>query len=187
MRRLRPMIVLLVALALAGMAGHAQADSDTSEVRLIALAGRLRLSLTLASFAVYAPSLSDLRLHAQQLVNVLEGIGGPHYVRLPDAEEPALGLRPDLASLVGWLREAPLEPETRVRIAAATRNVSFYVGMALDAALAGLRERRFARASDELLKAYAYLSAAYEQPSDVATVPGLRTILRLVGLAEAEV
>jgi len=186
MGRHRPVIVALIVLVLASAAGQAQADSEAAEVRLIGFAGRLRLSLSLASFAVYAPSLNDLRLHAQQLVNLLEGVGGPHYVRLPDADEPSRGLRPDVASLVGWFRDGSLRPEARVRIAAAARNVSFYLGMALEAVLAGLRERRLDRASEDLLRAYAYLSAAYEQPNEIATVPGLRTILRLVGLAEAE-
>jgi len=163
-----------------------QRNAETGvEERLSGFAARLRLSISLASFAVYAPSLGDLHLHAQQIVNALEGSAGPHFVRA-EANEEIRGLRPDVADLIDWFGDNVEEGETKLRIAAATRNIATYLELALESALQALRLRRLDEATAQMLKVYAFLAAAYERPSETPHVPGLWTILRQYSLAESE-
>ncbi len=180
-RRNRYAAVLLAALACASLLAHSgmsQNESGAIEGRLIRFAGKLRLGLSIASFGVYAPSIGDLRVHAQQLVNLLEGSEGRHFVQPGEAEEAVTGLRRDVTDLATRLASAAPEQEVRLRVASAMKNVNAYLQMAVDAALAGLSERRLERATNEMLRAYAFLAAAYEMPTELPLVPGLRTILR---------
>ena len=184
-RRTRCLLLLLVFVAtMAGLSQAAGADEPGIEDRLLGVSGRLRLALSVSSFAVYAPSIGDLHLHAQQIVNLLEGSDGPHYIRPEEADDVVRGLRSDLSGLVDSFERASIESETRTRIAAATRNMTSYFEMALDAALTSLRLRRLDAASEEMRRAYAFLAAAYERPAGHSTVPGLCTILRLFGVAD---
>lgn len=186
MRSRRMAILLACLLSVLGVAAFGQAEHrDNSDVqeRLTTFAGRLRLTLSLSSFAVYAPSLGDLRLHAQQIVNLLEGSDGTHYIRQEGAEE-LRGLRSDVVDLIGWFADTDIGPDVKVRIAAATRNITIYLKLALESALAALRQRRLDGAIEEMLRVYAFLAAAYERPSEFAHVPGLWTILRQFDIAE---
>jgi len=187
-RQRRPVIVALAFLTILSGVTHAlpvRAQEPSVEERLIAFSGRLKLSLSIASFAIYAPTIGDLHLHAQQLVNLLEGTRGPHYVRLAEAQEAERGLRSDMGDLLKWFGEVPLEPEARVRMAAATRNMAAYLEYALNSALFALKSRRLEPAAQEMLKTHAFLAAAYERPSGVSSVPGLWTVLYLFELVDA--
>jgi len=189
MKYVRGIAVVCIVVALAAGGVFSQPfpqDTTKPDERLVAFAGRLRLGLSLASFAVYAPSLADLHLHAQQLVNLIEGAQGRHYVRPANPEEPGPGLRSEIVDLGGWFREASVEPEVKRRLAAAIENIVAYVEMARDAALAGLKWRRLDKAAEEMMKAYAYLAAANERPAEGPSLPGLWTILRLRGLVDAK-
>ena len=188
-RRHELAIGLIILLAIAAVAGQAQSmrSSETGvEDRLMALTNRLRLSLSIASFAVYAPTIGDLHLHAQQLVNLLEGMEGRHYVRPIESGEDLRGLVTDVGELVVRFTDQPLDPDIRIRIGAATKNIGVYLGLALDAALLSLQQRRLNQASEEMLRVYAYLAAAYERPCEIPRIPGLWTVLRLVGLVETQ-
>ena len=187
-RRHELAICLIILLVIAGVVGQAQSirPSETDvENRLMSLANRLRLGLSIASFAVYAPTLGDLHLHAQQLVNLLEGLEGRHYVRPIEPDDDPRGLVTDASELARTLVDQPLDPTIRIRIGAATRNIDIYLGLALDAALSSLQQRRLDKASEEMLRVYAYLAAAYERPCEIPRVPGLWTVLRVFGLVEA--
>jgi len=180
-RRNRCAAALLAAMILALLFAHVgmgQDESGAIEDRLLRLAGRLRLGLSIASLGVYAPSIGDLHVHAQQLVNLLEGSEGRHFVRPDEADEAVTGLRRDVADLATRLASDRAEQEVRLRVSSAVKNVNTYFQMALDAALAGLSERRLERATNEMLRAYAFLAAAYEMPTELPLIPGLRTILR---------
>jgi len=180
-RTRRTFQLLVLAVTLAGLSQAVSADGGIED-RLVAVSGRLRLALSLSSFAVYAPSIADLHLHAQQIVNLLEGSEGAHYVPPEGADEIVRGLRSDLSALVDSFEKASFEQETRTRIATATRNMTSYLEMALEAALRSLRQRRLETASEEMRRVYAFLAAAYERPAGHSTVPGLWTILRVYGL-----
>jgi len=187
-RRHELAIGLIILLAIAGVMGQAQSPRSNEadvENRLMSLANRLRLGLSIASFAVYAPTLGDLHLHAQQLVNLLEGLEGRHYVRPIEPDDDPRGLVRDVAELARTFVDQPLDPTIRIRIGAATKNVGIYLGLALDAALSSLQQRRLDQASEEMLRVYACLAAAYERPCEIPRVPGLWTVLRIFGLAEA--
>jgi hypothetical protein len=187
MRKARPVVALLVALVIATFVGHAQfgpEDETSAETRWLTFAERLRFCLSIASFAVYAPTVADLRLQAQQLVNLLEGTDGRHYFRATEPDEAFSGLLSEVAQLTKGLPNHLVEREVRLRVGAATKNVAVYLELALDAALSSLRERRLDQASKEMLRVYAYLAAAYERPCEIPLVPGLWTVLRALGLAE---
>jgi hypothetical protein len=188
MRRRHDLAIgLIVLLAIAGVMGQAQSPRSNEagvEDRLMSLANRLRLGLSIASFAVYAPTLGDLHLHAQQLVNLLEGLEGRHYVRPIEPDDNPRGLVSDVTELARTFVDQPLDPTIRARIGAATKNVDIYLGLALDAALSSLQQRRLDQASEEMLRVYAYLAAAYERPCEIPRVPGLWTVLRAFGLVE---
>ena len=56
--------------------------------------------------------------------------------------------------------------------------------LALDAALSSMEQRRLDSAMRDMLCVYAYLAAAYETSCDAPYVPALRTLLRILGLAD---
>lgn len=190
-RRARTLLpVLLASLALAAsMAAPALAqtvDGNDSglEDRLVSFASRLRFCVSIASISVYAPTLADQRLHAQQIVNLLEGSEGRHYIRPAAADDAFPGLMSEVAELNRRLSNDTIEADARIRAAAATKNVATYLEFARDAALLSLDRRHLGDATEELLRVYAYLAAAYERPGEATYVPGLWTVLRLFGLAE---
>lgn len=178
----RMMTVWLLILAVAATALVAQPEERTIEERLIAFTQQLRMGLTLATVAAYSPTLGDLRLHAQQLVNLLEGSGGKHFMRpIPSGDEVS-GLLGEVTALGIRFEEASIESGVRHRILDAAGNVQLYLSYALEATLSGLGERRLDRASAAMLRAYAFLLAAYEKPCDVTYVPAMWEILRAFDL-----
>ena len=168
----------------AGWAVDPAADRHALEDRLEAFAEHLRLGISVASFALYSPTLADLRLHAQQLVNLLEGREGRHYVFSQPTDERPLGLLPETVAWGARFAERSLGVDSRSRLAAAARNLRIYLGLALDAALSSLGQRRLDLAMADMLRVFAYLAAAHETPSDTAHVPGLSTILRIIAIGE---
>jgi len=180
------LLILLVAQA-AWPDVTAEIDAEPSlETGIVAFAVQLRLGISVASFAASAPTLQDLRLHAQQLVNLLEGSEGRHYVQAIGTEPAASGLLVEAAAWPTRLPETDLEPAARARLFAAARNVRAYLELALNVAVSLLNQRRFEVASTDMLRIYAYLSAAYEQPIGAAAIPALRTLLRGLGIDELE-
>ena len=165
----------------------AQGDTGSGraiEARLLQMVERLRLGLSIASVAVYSPTIADIRWHSQQLVNVLEGIHGVHYVR-PGVPDDAPGLLPEIAAVAASFDKSPFEPELRLRLATATKNVRVFLDLALASALSALVQRRLDSAVQDMMRVYAFLSAVYEKPCDTAYVPALWTLLRAFGLTEA--
>ncbi len=178
---------LLLCLLLAGagtMSAAAIPEGKPLEDQLIGFAQQLRIGMTLATVATYSPTIGDLRLHAQQLVNLLEGPHGKHYARPVSSDEPTAGLLIEAGAFGSRFQTRGLGSETRGRLAEATRNVRTYLSLALDASLSVLDERRMERASAAMMQAYAFLLAAYEQPCGVPYVPALWTILRAFDLTE---
>ena len=165
-----------------GLGVPGRADLTTEEQPLVdrvsGFAQQLRLAISVASFAVYAPTFRDLRLHAQQLVNLLEGAEGRHFVRSDTAPPISVGLVVEISAWSRRYADGDLESTVRANLAAATRNVRIYLDLALDAALSVLDQRHLDLAITDMLRVYAYLVAAYERPDESGAVPGLQTILR---------
>ncbi len=161
------------------------ADRTTPlEARLISFAEELRLGVSLAAFAAYSPTILDLRLHAQQLINLIEGVEGEDYARPSEPPEDRPGL---LVEATAWLEEIgdrPIPAEAKERLITAGKNVLTFLNLARDAALAIRDERRIAVAKERMLEIYAYLAAAYEPPCGHGYLPGLWTILKGFGIAE---
>ena len=179
--RIRTMLLCGI-LLMSSVVSLAQEEEQTIEDHLVALAHQLRMCLTLATVAAHSPTIIDLRLHAQQLINLLEGNGGVHFIRSAVAAEIPLGLIRGMTLVRTRLEQSNLEDEALARVKASIKNVSTYLGFSLSAALSGLDQRRMDLASSDMLRAYAFLLAAYENPCDVAYVPALWTILRAYDL-----
>ncbi|MBU0595190.1 hypothetical protein KJ567_00695 [Candidatus Bipolaricaulota bacterium] len=162
-------------------AGRGDNDERPVGERLENLAERLRLGLTVASVAAYSPTLADIRHHAQQLINMLEGAQGQHYVRPFQPLDEWPGIMPELVVISTRLDGQAFEPETRTQIAAAVNNTRTFLSLALEAALSGRDQRRLDLATLDMLRVYSYLAAAYEAPCDTAYVPTLRTLVRILG------
>jgi len=177
------MIGTIAAVLLGLVVVAASGQETTMEDRLISFTHDIRMSLTLATIAANSPTLADLRLHAQQLVNLLEGSQGQHFVRLADEGDTLVGLLMNLDDLRPRLETATLATAAHVRVVASARNVATFLDLALSATLAGLSQRRLDDANADLLRAYAFLLAAYEKPCEAAYVPGWWTIVRAYNLA----
>jgi len=182
MKRATRATACLLTLAILAVGATGQTEERTVEDRLVALAQQLRLGMTLASVAAYSPTLDDLRLHAQQLVNLLEGSGGRHFVRPVPPVDDVPGLLVEMTSLGARFEATAPDPESRARVRDAVRNVRTFLTFALEAALTALDDRRIDRASSDMLRAYAFLLAAYERPCDIPYVPALWTLLRAFGV-----
>jgi len=173
----------LLAFAMVGIGAVAQ-EERTIEERLLAFAEQLRLGLTLATVAAYSPTIGDLRLHAQQLVNLIEGPQGQHFVGPVPSGREAPGLLVEANALAVRFESLSPDPKMRRPIGDAAKNVRTYLAFALETALSALRERRIDRASADMLRAYAFLLAAYEKPCGFTYVPALASILRAFDLVD---
>ena len=74
--------------------------------------------------------------------------------------------------------------DSRRLVLSSARNVATFLELALSAAIDGLNARQVDSASNDMLRAYAFLLAAYEKPCDTTYVPALWTILRTFNVAE---
>ena len=175
-------MILLGVLLLSGIGAAAQQEEQTIEDRLVSFTHQLRMSLTLATVAAYSPTIIDLHLHAQQLVNLLEGPEGSHYALPAVTAEIPSGLLREMVRMRTRIELSQLEGETLARVKTSANNVYTYLEFALSAALEGLDQRGMGTASSDMLRAYAFLLAAYEIPCDVTYVPALWTILRAYNL-----
>lgn len=175
-------MMLLGILLISGIGTTAQQEEQAIEDRLVAFTHQLRMGLTLATVAVHSPAMIDLHLHAQQLVNLLEGTDGRHFVRLAAVSETTLGLLNEMLFIRARFEQAQLADNIRMRVMASAKNVRTYMEYALSAALAALEQRRLDLAVDDMMRAYAFLLAAYEKPCDTVYVPALWTILRTYDL-----
>ena len=184
MKRAKRAAAYLVLLTVVSIAVGGQTAERTIEDRLVAFTQQLRMGMALASVATYSPTLDDLRLHAQQLINLLEGAGGKHVVRPSPLVEAAPGLLVEVVALGPRFDALAAEADIRVRIRDAAKNVRTFLSYALEAALSAVDGRRIDRASADMLRAYAFLLAAYERPCDTPYVPALWTILRTYGIVE---
>lgn len=177
--------VLATILMACSILGVGLQEVRTVEDRLIAFTHQIRLGLTLATIAAHSPTLSDVRLHAQQLVNLLEGAEGRHFAEVLSSPDVATGLVLELAAMKSRLENASLPDTSRRLVLTSARNVSTFLDLALSAALESLDARQIDIATADMLRAYAFLLAAYEMPCDTTYVPALWTILGAYDLTES--
>ena len=181
--------LLTILLLLAGdIRSVAQTDTPVQQVAsenpirasLETLAERLRAAMALAALAVASPSITDHHLHAQQVVNLLEGAEGRHFSkRVSSQQDVTPGLLADAQSISQALKAKKSNRSFEPTLFAA-RKVIRFLDLALEESLLGLRERKLDRAADRALRVYAYLSAALGRASDPAYLGGILTIIRLL-------
>ncbi len=168
----KPWIAVAVAvLVAAGPACVAQSDNSVPpsvEQRLAGFADRLRLGLSIASVAAFSPSVSDARGQAERLIVLLRG----------DPHEAMPGLLPEAASFSDWIAARSFDPELQPTLLGAAANVQGFLRLAIEAAIAADRDRNLRDATEDLLRVYACLLAAWGQPADGIVVPGLVMLLR---------
>jgi len=167
-------IVVCIALAVVASGTSvsiAQSDGGALpplEQRLTKLADQMRLGLSIASVAVFSPTVGDARGQAQRLVLLLRGDSGD---RVP-------GLIPQAASVSDWIAERSLHPDVRLSLLNAATNVRALLELALGEAVSANHSRTLAKAKEDLLGVYALLLAAWGEPVDGVGIPGLVMILR---------
>ena len=150
------------------------------EMRLEGVADRLRLAMTLSTLAVLSPTLVDARLHAQRVVNLLEGTVGRHFVARLAPEGEVRGLLVDVRGLVPWLARKPIDPPLRETVLSFAKNIATFLDLALEAALASLGRRHLDLAAEDMRRAFAYLSAALGPESGPTYLGGVLDLLRLL-------
>lgn len=171
MRQARIVVSIAVAVFAVGLACFAQSGDSgppSVEQRLAGFADRMRLGLSAASVAAFSPSVSDAHAQAERLVSLLRG----------DARDPVPGLLPQAESFSDWILGRSFDPETRQALLGAATNTRDFLRLALEAAISAGRDRALSSATEDLLRVYAYLLAAWGQPVDGIVVPGLVMLLR---------
>ncbi len=172
MRKPRAMVAIAVAvLVAAGVACVAQLDNSAPpsiEQRLGGFADRMRLGLSIASVAAFSPTVSDAHGQAERLIVLLRG----------DSQDVVPGLLPEAASFSDWIAARSFDPAVQQALLSAAASVRGFLRLAIEAAISAERDRTLANATQDLLRVYAYLLAAWGQPIDGIVVPGLATLLR---------
>jgi len=178
---------LLIALALATTAvaqegtrpGAPDVDPPV-EVRLAAMAERLELARTFATLAVFSPTVSDQHLHAQRVVNLLEGTGGEHFVERFSPEGKVVGLLPEARAIAFLLSRLAPDQGGREEAVLAAKEIVRFLDLALEEGLAGLRSRRPEGVALSMRRAFAFLSAALGRAEDAPALGGVRALRALV-------
>jgi hypothetical protein len=163
--------IVLAAAASGTWVGIAQSDGGALpplEQRLAKLADQMRLGLSIASVAVFSPTVGDARGQAQQLILLLRGDPGRF---MP-------GLVPQATSFPDWIEGHSLGPEVRLSLLNAATNVRALLELALEEAVSANHSRTLVKAKEDLLGVYALLLAAWGEPVDGVGIPGLVMILR---------
>ncbi|MGY4706984.1 hypothetical protein ACVNPS_04430 [Candidatus Bipolaricaulota sp. J31] len=152
----------------------------------LSLARELRLAMYYAALAVYAPTPADQRLYAQQVVNLIEGETGEHFVAVPPAAPPLPGMLARLDSIGDGLPpEVP--PPKRRALSLILNNIRSFLEFALDEALTALRRDDIATGGEHMRKAFAFLYAAWGIEVDTPYLGGMWLLLRHLGHAQRPV
>ena len=181
--------VLAGAVVVLGQTEPAQSpggDAKAAEVRLEGVAGRLRQTMTFATLAVLSPTLSDQRLHAQRIVNWLEGTGGRHFAAQVSPEGEIRGLIEEAQALVPWLGGRALDQPTREQALFFAKNIKAFLELALESSLSAVSQRRLDQAVTDMRKTFAYLSAALGWESGPAYLGGVLVLMHLLVPSPAE-
>jgi hypothetical protein len=128
----------------------------------------------MAAVAAYSPTVADAHGQAERLAVLLRG----------DPRAEVIGILSEAASLSEWIVAHSLSPESKRPLLAAAANVHAYVRLALDSVADASRDRTLVGATQSLLRAYAFLAAAWAQPIDGIGVPGLEAVLRAFGVLD---
>jgi hypothetical protein len=172
---------LAVALGLAAQQMATPAGEEPPiDARLATMADRLELARTFATLAVFSPTVSDQHLHAQRVINLLEGTGGEHFLERFSPEGKVVGLLPDARGIAFFLSRLAPDKRGGEEAALAAREIVRFLDLALEEVLSGLRSRRPEGVALSLRRAFAFLSAALGREEDPPALGGVRALRVLV-------
>ncbi len=169
-------ILLFLALipAVAGPQGMQQPLAQGAPGQaLVGMLREVRLAMYFSALAILAPTIKDQHLYAQQVVNILEGSEGKHF--MAHGQGKVMGLIPAVDRLQDTLSSLP-EPRMR-RALFILENIRAYLRFTLEEALATLGGNDLRVGADHMRKAFAFLyfvSSGEERPP----LGGLRALLR---------
>jgi hypothetical protein len=152
-------------------------SSEETTALLAQALGQLDLALEQAVYAHIRFPLEDLKTHAHNVLNVLEGRSGPNY-------DPAYleGDGVGVLSYVQKIRQTPeiqdATAETQVTLQRAFDNVSFSLEQAIAHTLNAIRETQLSAAQSEMRQALAFLSAAKGRENELLTAAGGLLIIK---------
>jgi hypothetical protein len=165
--------VLRAAAVLLLLAGAMQpgVESSPSATDMISQAiEQLDLALQQVVLAQLALRLEDLKFHAQLVLNVLEGKGGPHYNPDPAYK---LGDGVGVINYVEQIRQTPEVREAEGEILVALANVSSHLEDAIAEALTALAQEDLKVAQEGMRQVLAFLSAAKGREVELTAAGGL--------------
>lgn len=161
-------VAVLVALGVACVAQSGNSVPPSIQQRLGGFADRMRLGLSIASVAAFSPTVSDARGQAERLIVLLRG----------DPQDVVPGLLAEAALFFDWIAARSFDPAVQQALLGAAASVQGFLRLAIEAAISADHDRSLANATEDLLRAYAFLLAAWGQSVDGIVVPGLVTLLR---------
>jgi len=153
--------------------------SSPSATELISQAiGQLDLALQQAVLAQLALRLEDLRFHAQLVLNLLEGEGGPHYNPDPAYK---LGDGVGVVNHVEQIRQTPEVRGAEAEVLVALANVSAHLEDAIAEALASQAQEDLKAAQEGMRQVLAFLSAAKGREVELTAAGGLLVLKARLG------
>lgn len=174
MRLVTLVLVVGMVLALPG-AGTQPRGPELEELRKIAeaLVDQLDIAHQEAVFGALAPNLEVLKRHAQRVVNVIEGKGGPNYRAGVGDLGDGVGILNHLQHLREKIRDTPLAPIFMLGL----DTVLFDVNSALEQSKQALTMGVLTRARVALRIARALIYSARGSAGDPVGEGGARAIL----------
>lgn len=144
---------------------------------------QLNLALQQAVLAQLRPSPAEVQIHAQVVLNLLQGRNGPDY-NVATAPDPGDGI--GVIPYVEQLQAEPvLQGESNESLQLNLENVLSYLQQAVDYAKMALNERSLTQAHRQMRQALAFLSAAKGREQEITVAGGLLVLrARLASPAE---
>ncbi len=178
MRRVSVILAAFSVLSLAGVAQPTEPPVPQLEVEVISVVRELQAAMFYAALAVYAPTPADQRLYCQQVVNLIEGEGGEHFVAEGLRRTPGM-----LNRLAAIHRAVPpdLPPMKRRAVVLVLNNVRTFLELALEESLASLRKEDVEAGAVHMRKAFAFLFAAWGVEVETPYLGGMWLLLKHLG------
>ncbi len=173
-------VFTFLALAVSGSQEPRGPASDRTQ--FVVVVEQLRLAIYVATLAVLSPTIADQRLHAQQVINILEGKKGRDFVPI-DSSGDEQGLISRARSLFQRVDKLDLEPKVRERVRATAERIAILFKLAREESLCALKTRQLTSGAESMLKVYAYLVAALGREASPTYLGGLLMLARLMSIS----
>ena len=132
---------------------------------------QLNLAIQQAVLAQLRPSPAEVQVHAQVVLNLLQGRNGPDYNAVT-APDPGDGV-----GVIPYVQELQAQPifqgESNESVQLNLENVLVYLRQAVDYAKMALSERSLTQARHQMRQALAFLSAAKGREREITVAGGL--------------